>query len=791
MRTSPLLATALALVAACFAPACSSGGGSGDLADTVSDTADTGDSVVPPGGSAFAFSLAPTAISQAPFPNDVYRRASAGLSVPSLAADPVFSTLTNAQALAMLDTRIAERDGFGVSAAVHFYMTAEPDLGLLEGNAFMVTLSGPEAGTLIPVTPFWFAPGQILGLQPAFGAYLVPGSRYAAVVLAGAKTKDGAIIEAPDDFLASVAAAEPAAPSAELTAMRAVMAPLRAYMSAEAYADDAFVIATVFTTETSLPYLRSVIDAADDFTLSPPTRRVMFDPTAETFVEAAPVEGADLEAYFGTPTGDFKYNPGRWGPGSRADAAALAGAPYTGGTLHHGIGRVLNGTIVVPALNQVASDGAAKSRALTFDGGRASWTLDAMVPFSLFLCSDTLADLSKRPVAIFTHGGTSIRADAIALANVNCLSGIATIALDQPFHGGRTSTALIAADGLIVPTRKDDENVYTGLAKGAPGYVGDAIGDAGGATETVAPLFAIADRFDPAIIEANLLTIPFETRVLVRYLKEGDWSQVQAGLTFDPDLIFHQSLSFGTSFTTSLMAVSDDFRGVVNSVGSVMMVSANLPVAPNNAGLAAPILATTLGLRSTSADLQAGAWRDPVIAMFQWLSERGEAVAYAPFVLRHREGTKALSVLSSSDSWDETLYSPPEISFNNAYGLQVFAPSAAWTLDATIPGADSVSGGPLAAAGVSANLDFGGRKDSAGVFYSASSCHAQLTTPLCTQTYETPHAPASKRATPLVFASPICQLQHQILQFNESLLTGPGPGTIVPPTGTCEDLYAP
>lgn len=788
MRTSPLLTTALALVAAHFAAACSGGGGgASDLADSVGDS---GDSIVHPKGSAFAFSLAPTAISQAPFPNDVYRRGSAGLSVPSLATDPVFSKLTNAQALTMLDARMAERDGFGVSAAVHFYMNAEPDLGLLDGNAFLVTLSGPEVGTLVSVTPFWFAPGQILGLQPEFGSYLVPGSSYAAVVLAGAKTKDGETIEAPAEFLASVAAAEPAAPSAELTAMRAIMAPLRAYMSAESYADDAFVIATVFTTQTSLPYLHSVIDAADDFTLVPPTRRVVFDPASKAFVEAAPVEGADLEAYFGTPTGDFKYNPGRWASGSRADAAALTGAPYTGGTLHHGIGRVINGSIVVPALNQVAADGAAKSRALTFDGGKASWTLNAMVPFSLFLCSDTLGDLSKRPVALFTHGGTSLRADAISLANVNCLSGIATIALDQPFHGGRTSTALIAADGLIVPTRKDDENVYTGLAKGAPGYVGDAIGDAGGATETVAPLFAIADRFDPAIIEANLLTIPFETKILVRYLKAGDWSQVQAGLSFDPDMIFHQSLSFGTSFTTSLIAISDDFRGIVNSVGSVMMVSANLPVAPNNAALAASILATTLGLSSTAGDLQAGAWRDPVIAMFQWFSERGEAVAYAPFVLRHREGTKALSVLSSSDSWDETLYSPPEISFNNAYGLPVFAPSAAWTLDASIPGAQSISGGPIAAAGVSANLDFGGRKDSAGLFYNASSCHAELVAPLCAQTYETPHAPASKRATTLVFASPICQLQHQILEFNESLLAGPGPGTIVPPTGTCEDLYA-
>ncbi|MEZ4265119.1 MAG: hypothetical protein R3F39_01985 [Myxococcota bacterium] len=776
MRTRSVPVSILALLLGGAVAGCpSDGGNGGDLGED----------------SLFKFALAPTAISQAPFPNDVYRRAAGNLVVPSLASDPVFSTLTNAQALTMLDGRIAERDGFGVSAAVHFYMTAEPDLGLLEGNAFLVTLSGPEVGTVIPVSPFWFAPGQILGLQPAFGSYLVPGSSYAAVILKGAKAKTGEAITAPKDFLASVAAAAPASPSAELTAMRAVMAPLRTYMSREGYADDAFVIGTVFTTQTSLGYLRSVIDAAADFTLVPPTRHVSFDPTTQTFTETTPIEGADLEAYFGTPTGDFKYNPGRWGNGSRADAAALTGAPYTGGTLHHGIGKVINGSIVVPALNQVAAGDSAKSRALTFDAGKATWTLNAMVPFSLFLCADDIADPADLPVAIFTHGGTSIRADAVSLANVNCLAGIATIALDQPFHGGRTTTVLRTDDGLIVPTRKDDENVYTGLAKGAAGYVGDGIGDAGGPTDTVAPLFAIADRFDPAIIEANLLTIPFETKVLVRYLKDGDWSQVLPGLSFDGDTIFHESLSFGTSFTTSLMAVSDDFRGIINSVGSVMMVSANLPVAPSNATLAAPILATTLGLASTPDDLKAGAWRDPVIAMFQWLSERGEAVAYAPFVLRHREGTKPMSVLSSGDSWDETLFSPPEITFNNAYGLQVFTPSADWTLDATIPGSESVTGSPIAPTGIAQNLNFTGRLDSGGIFYNSKSCHSQLVAPLCAQSYDAPHPPATKKAAPVVFASPICQLQHQILEFQRSLLTGPGPANIVPPSGTCEDLYAP
>ncbi|MCB9730166.1 MAG: hypothetical protein H6744_12735 [Deltaproteobacteria bacterium] len=796
MRSRSIANVACALFIGSLALACSGDGGSSDVSADLPDSTgdlggDLGDGGPLPGQTAFAFALAPTTVSKAPFPNDIYLRGGGLLAVPPLAADPVFSTLTNAEALATLDQRIAERSAFGVSGAIHFYMEGEPDMASVEGKAFIVALDGPEEGTRIPANAFWFAPGHILGLIPSFGHYLVPGSTYGAFIEAGVTAATGEAVAAPEPFLESVSATAPAAPSSDLTAMRQAMAPLRAWMASEGYADDALAIATVFTTQPSLPYLQSVIDAADDFTLEPPTRRVSFDTVANDYITADAVEGAALDTYFGVPTAPFQYNPGRWAGGSRADAAALAGAPYTGGTLHHGIGRVINGSIVVPALNQFADGTTIKSRALTFTAGAPTWTLDAMVPFSLFLCDGQLANPADLPVAIFTHGGTSIRADAISLANVNCLSGIATIALDQPFHGGRTTTALREAEGLIVPTRQDDENVYTGLEAGDAGFVGDAIGDAGGPTQTVAPLFAIADRFDPAIIEANLLTIPFETKLLVRYLKEADWSQVQQGLSFDADLIFHQSLSFGTSFTTALMAVSDDFRGVVNSVGSVMMVSANLPVAPSNAALAAPILQTALGLQSTPDELKAGAWRDPVIAMFQWLSERGEAVSYAPFVLRHRSSTKVMSVLSSGDSWDETLYSPPQLSFNNAYGLEVFEAGAEWTLDATIPGAETVDASPLAAAGTEANVTYDGRMHSAGLFYRGASCHAELVAPLCRQNVDPPHPPATPKATPNIFASPICQLQHQIVAFNNSLLTGSGPGLIVPPSGTCDDLYAP
>ena len=765
------------------------------VADDVGEAGDTTEDDAGPDGPLAAFRFGTErgqAMSAAPFPNDLYLGDDGLIDVGSLATDPVIAGLANEATLTMLDGHIADRRGFSFTSAVHFWMDAAPDMASFEGRVSMWAIDGPEAGKQIEVDTFWFAPGASVGVFPKWGQYVLPDTTYVVLIADGVTLESGAAVLPSEGFADLLAAGAPVA-APELADAHAAWAPVREFMAASGLSSDGWLVGTVFTAESSIDYAANLMAGVDAFTLVPPTRDVRWDVIGGGWVTAEPVEGAALDTYFGVASGTFEHVPGKWGAGNRADAAALTddGMPYTGGTFRGAIGRVLNGTFRVPAVNhRVDGDGAAVNAAIQWDGTTPTWELEAAVPFSLFLCEDQLADPTELPVAIYTHGGTGIRADAIAFAVVNCLSGIATISADIPWHGGRTTMALLEASGLLAPTQVDEVNTYTEAAVGDDGYTPDYIGENGDATSTVGGLFALPHGGDPLLIEANLLTIPMEGHLLRRYLADGDWSAVQEGLTFDADRIFHQSISFGTSFSTALAATDDDFRGIINSVGSAMILSANLTVAPVNAGLAGFVLSSLFELKSSGFDLQAGAWRDPIMGLVQWLSQRGDSVAYAPYILRHRPTDRAMPVLSTGDSWDETLYTPAQITFNAAIGFPVYTAGAEFTIDPTVPGAETVESTPFGADPLTGNATFGDRTHTAALTYYGFSCHTELTSAVCTVKFDVPQAPADPLGESVTTFSPVCAFQHQIRAFNDSLLGDGSAGAIVAPGGTCADLYA-
>jgi hypothetical protein len=304
-------------------------------------------------------------------------------------------------------------------------------------------------------------------------------------------------------------------------------------------------------------------------------------------------------------------------------------------------------------------------------------------------------------------------------------------------------------------------------------------------------MFGLPSNFDPDVVEANLISISVDAKTLVRYLRDAGPNGMGAflGTTVDADHLVMESLSFGTSFTTALMAGSDDFVGAVESVGSGGIIGVNLPMAPANAVLAGGVIRTVFSLASTLPEINAGSHHDPMMALLQWLSQRGDPAGYAPFVLRHREDDHALHVFGSGDSWDETLFSPAQLSFNAAWGIPTFTAGEAWTVDATIPGADTIAATPYTQPLV-ANLSYGSRTQSAAYFYNAATCHAQVIVPLCKASFEPPYPPATARATPIVTESPLCALQAPVIPFLEDLLAGETP-SIGAPGGSCADLYAP
>ena len=779
-------------------------GGTPPGVDAVADVAEPGDvtvaDVVPlvPPATFFHFGLQRgQAMSAAPFPNDLYLTA-AGIEVEALADDPVLGEAAKPEQLARWSARIAETDGFGFTSAIRLFTTAPPELDSFEGRVRLVALTGPEAGASVGVQVFWDERTSSIGVFPAWGHWMMPASTYGLLVEAGVAMEGGAKIAAPDGFGDLLAADAPAGADADVTAAREAWAPLRTWLASEGEDPGGFVVGTVFTTQATLPFGEKLFVALDRYPLVPPTRAVRWTTAGAAPVEADPIEGAALDAYFGVPQAPFERTPGRWGSGLREDVALLEGvdAPYAGGTRHTHIGRVLNGSLRVPALHFSADGtGDVANSGLQWDaGGEITWTLEAVVPFTLYLCDSQLADPSDLPVAIFSHGGSGERMEAIAFANLNCQNGrAATIALDQPFHGTRVAFDLDAGAGLVVPTGADEYNVLTGLSAGDPGFVPDLQGDNGAATDTVGQLFPIAGALDPAIIEANLVSISAEAYIAIRYLREGDWSQVQAGLSFDGDQIYHQSLSFGSSFTALLTALSDDLRGVMSAVGSVCILSANLPMAPSNAQTVSNIVPLLTGSPTPGGELRAGGFRDFALGMIQWLSQRGDPLAWVPYVLRHRRDDVEMSILSFGDSWDETLYTPAQISYNNAFGFQTFTHEGPgeqiWTVDPDVPGAGTVKATAWAG-DVSANVTFGGRSHTAVLLYNQASCHTEVITPVCVNTYEATPAPVAARADKLVFDSPVCAIHGQMDHFMASLAGAAAHGEVTAPSQTCESFYA-
>jgi hypothetical protein len=743
------------------------------------DTTDDGAVPLPQGKAVFAYGVDPTqTISSAPFPSDLYRGPN-GVSLAPLGADPTYAGLAKEAPLAQLDSAIQGRPGFGFAAPLQLFASEEVSLDSLEGRVHLVATDGPEAGREVEVDAWWSPYSKALSFFPAPGDWMMPDTTYVLAVEPGITTTSGEAIGA------TASMGEVLRESRSQTAGEAWdrAAALRTYVAEHGVP----VVATTFKTEPSLAPLEAVLAAVAKAPLAKPTRALRYDDKASTMIEGASHEGADLDALYGVAAAPFATNPGSWGEGTRVDAAALSGSTYTGGTVRGRVAKVVFGSVTVPAFNVRKNGAKFAPSPLALGDGVATSELDAMVPVTVFLCDEHLAKPSKLPVAVFTHGGTATRNNATPLAAMNCEAGIATVAADLPFHGGRSELTVV--DGRVVPKRADELNELTGLGKGDAGFVPDGVGDPAGADLTVGNLFALGSSLDVGVLEANLLTIPAELAMLVRLLGEGDWSDFHAGLTFDADAVFLENLSFGTTFTTGFLALSDSWRAAIGSTGSGYILGANLTVAPSNSKLASTVVDTVLGLASTEVELAEGVYRDPVGGLFSWLTERGDSMAFAPYVLRHRPSKSPRNIVQTGDSWDETLSTPAQLSYNAALGLPVLE-SDGWVLDPTVPGANRVVA-TKAAGTTTANATYGEVTHTAGIFYNAESCHAQLITPLCKKRYEKAYPPVTELPSDKVTItdSPICAIHTQALAALESLLGGATSATIIPPSGSCDALY--
>ncbi|MFT5432586.1 MAG: hypothetical protein ACI9OJ_003286, partial [Myxococcota bacterium] len=568
-------------------------------------------------------------VSDAPFPNDLYIDDDGKVLLPPLHTDPVVSPLGKAALLELMTTQAAERTGYSTMAAVWFFMNEAPDPTTFEGNVFLVALEGPEAGRTVATQLKWNDRANAIGVFPAWGDYLVPDSTYGVYIMDGLKTAAGQKINHHPDFVAAIAQTAPTGDSHG--AVRLAFAPLRKWFESANLDIGTIVIGTVFRTEPVVDYARQIFATIDAWTLQRPSADYRYDSDKGEFEKAETVSDDAIEDFFGTPEAPFEFNPGAW-EGNRTRAASLPGyeKEYLGGTGHFRIAKVLSGSVVMPSFNYVIKDGAPAATRLRFEDGKAVSEANVMVPFTIFLCKDHIGSTKKLPVAIFSHGGGAIRSDAIAFANANCEAGVATAAIDMVFHGGRRTVEWVEGAKLIAPVESDTINVFSGKEEGDAGYVTDYIGDPGGAAASVAQLYGINDAADPMVIEANELAISADTYTFARYLLEGDWSDFAPDLAFDDARVFHNSLSFGTSYHTALLALTDVFTGIIGSVGTAYILNVNMPQAPANSLQASGLLIALLGLKGIpTSQLQAESQWSVVLGIHQWLHGRGDSMPYA------------------------------------------------------------------------------------------------------------------------------------------------------------------
>jgi len=176
-----------------------------------------------------------------------------------------------------------------------------------------------------------------------------------------------------------------------------------------------------------------------------------------------------------------------------------------------------------------------------------------------------------------------------------------------------------------------------------------------------------------------------------------------------------------------------------------------------------------------------------VVALHQWLSERGDPSGYVPYILRHRKDGESIELLNTGNSWDQTLSSFAQLSFDAGLGIPVYRYGDAWTLDEGLPHGKDF-GEPYGGSPIVRNADYNGIKHTAGMFYSNSSCHGLMSAVFCSRNYELSYPPLVPLSELVVTESPVCAYQTMAREFLRSALMGEP--VIIAPGGTCEELYS-
>lgn len=496
-----------AVVLCLWALAACSGGASGAGADL--PPSDAGVDVDPNDGRVrLRFEIprdGPADFGSLPWPSDLYMDDDGRIAVGRLPGDDA-SDLSE-QYMSRLRGGLSELDGFGATTPIYFFFDGEIDVGSLPDGADGTLLAGatvflldvdansPAAFERVAVQLRYDNAQRRLALRPKRGSALVPGRRYAAVVTAGLRAADGGVV-APSAEFAAVRSLRPAgnavnaldAGAARSAQVRENYGPVFDALERAGTQRAEVLGLAVFRVQTVPSMLTEALQAVSE---QPPVA-----------VLDAPRD--DLDSLLGTP------------------AQPAAGLDVAGGVLHSGIGAMVQGRFMTR--NYASPSVGVHGRFQRDDAGMLRVQRTEDVPFTLWLPAADVS-VAKLPLVVYQHGLGTERSQSVVLANRLCAAGYAVVAMDLPYHGGRSA----------IP---DARNGFTG-AEGADGF-GDGSGDFAGLGDGQAAGGPLLPRYYRAAVFQSLLDLSG----MLRALRALDWSAALAGSAYEGTALDTERLGF-------------------------------------------------------------------------------------------------------------------------------------------------------------------------------------------------------------------------------------------------------
>jgi hypothetical protein len=642
---------------------------------------------------------------------------------------------------ALLDDLHTLQDGFSVSTGAFFPVSSAIDPATLDGNVHLYDL---EDGSELPVGTRHVraldAPANVY-VRMERGVVLLERHQYAWVLTTGVRGPGGAL-QPSDDLRALLS---DGAPAGTLARAWTVYQPLRQLVDAGVVPRSGIAAATVFTTHS----ITSTLLAMRQVAAASPAPKA----TVQMVFAKAP-QGANAGSL------DDALGPPQSMTGLEWDYTNMV---PVGGAAHGHIGFVVQGTFATPTFLDAPAPnntlGVTPSTIGVFDDEAGHPTAKGManVPFTLVL--PDLPSYAGVPLIIFQHGLGDARDDMMGLADSNAAAGFATLGIDIPFHGARNSSAVDLKHRFSAVPGPDGFAELTELPF-VPFF--DATGRPGAGIPGMLPQ-AIRDAFMQAAIDVQQE---------VRMVLTDDWSSLKSaeprlsGLSFRTDRIGYSGESFGSIYGTLAFALEPALGAAFLCVGGGGVLFDLLFNSDRYGPKVLPLLDGALGT-STGGDDPSDT--DFAYNLMQFLLEKGDSAAYAPYVILHPlPGYAPRHVLQPSAHLDEIVPNQANVALARALGLQpVTLPQGGdvdlqyWP-DPPMPLALPVSG----------NLSSSGQPITGAFFQFEPATHSMLLWPLdqrvadLTQPYPYPQIP------PVMVMNPTVRLQAIYISFFQDYFAG-------------------